>query len=293
MKVAAIALAASLLAVPAYAEMAPQQCGEEAVKLGLCDVTTNGDPFPDGVTIGGHLQQLNPGHRPVHAGGTGQAGDGAGSGGSTGSGGTETGPESGVVENPNGSFRCGRACPRFEPDPKPEIKAESVVLPSVVTVSDVAHFFPAPPAVRTEPDGVGLKNQPFNTVASSTAQTRHGELFGLPVSVRFTPAGFRQDWGDGTVTETSHGGVSWEALRQAAFTPTDTSHEYADKGTYPLTISALYTAVVDFGELGTVPVEGVIGVPAATREIRIFRLSKALVAQDCLNAPTAPGCPDS
>ncbi|WP_309068598.1 hypothetical protein [Microbacterium sp.] len=160
----------------------------------------------------------------------------------------------------------------------------------MVTLTDLASFVPAPPSVATEPDGIGAKNMPLNTIATSSAQTIDGELFGFPVSVTFTPAGFRQDWGDGTVTDSRTGGAAWQTLGQPEFSPTDTSHAYAEKGTYTLTVTALYTAVVDFGEWGTRSVDGVISAPAAARDIRIVEVHTALVQQDCIQNPDGAGC---
>lgn len=162
--------------------------------------------------------------------------------------------------------------------------------PAVVTISDIASFVPAPPAVSTEPDGIGAKNMPLNTVSTSETQTVDGALFGFPVSVTFTPAGFRHDWGDGTVTETSTGGASWSALGQAEYSPTDTSHAYTAKGTYTLNTTAYYRAVVDFGPWGTRTVDGLISAPAASRDIRIVEVRTALVQYDCVEAPSSPGC---
>lgn len=174
-----------------------------------------------------------------------------------------------------------------EPEPAP---VEIAAPPEVVTITDIESFVPGAPAIATEPDGIGAKNMPLNTIATSSAQTIGGELFGFPVSVTFTPAGFRQDWGDETVTETAHGGASWATIGQAEFSPTDTSHTYAEKGTYTLTVTPLYTAVVDFGVWGTRAIEGVISGPAATRDIRIVEVHTALVDQDCLENPSGAGC---
>ncbi|GAA3658653.1 hypothetical protein [Microbacterium marinilacus] len=177
-----------------------------------------------------------------------------------------------------------------EVDEQPEVAAP-VAPPAYVTVSDIASFVPAPPSVTTEPDGIGARGLPLNAIATAQPQTVHGELFGFPVSVAFAPAGFRQDWGDGTVTETAQGGASWSALQQAEFTPTDTSHAYATKGSYSLTVTALYTAVVDFGPWGTRAVDGVVEAPAAARDIRIVEVHTALVQRDCLQDPAGVGCP--
>lgn len=186
---------------------------------------------------------------------------------------------------------CGELPPEPEPEETQEPEPEPQAPPAVVTISDIASFVPDPPSVATEPDGIAAKSMPLNTIASAREQTVGGELFGFPVSVTFTPAGFRQDWGDGTVTESRHGGSRWQQLQQAEFTPTDTSHAYAAKGTYPLTVTALYTAVVDFGPWGTRAVDGVTSAPAAAREIRVVEVHTALVEHDCDEDPAGVGCP--
>lgn len=186
---------------------------------------------------------------------------------------------------------CGELPPEPEPEETREPEPEPPAPPAVVTISDIASFVPEPPSVATEPDGIAAKSMPLNTIASASEQTVGGELFGFPVSVTFTPAGFRQDWGDGTVTESRHGGSRWQQLQQAEFTPTDTSHAYATKGTYTLTVTALYTAVVDFGPWGTRAVDGVISATAAAREIRVVEVHTALVEHDCDEDPAGVGCP--
>lgn len=187
----------------------------------------------------------------------------------------------------------GTACAEAVEEPETEEPEEPEGPPALVTLADIASFFPTPPSVTTEPDGIGAKNMPLNSVATSSTQTLAGELFGFPVSVTFTPAGFRQDWGDGTVTDSRHGGASWAALGQAEFSPTATSHAYTAKGTYDLTVTALYTAVVDFGEWGTRAVDGLISVPGAARALRIVEVHTALVAHDCVADPAGAGCPGS
>lgn len=186
----------------------------------------------------------------------------------------------------------GSACVEFPTAPAPDTPAEpeGPVIPDVVTVSDIASFVPAAPSVATEPDGIAAKNMPLNTIAASQPHTVTGSLFDVPVSVTFTPAGFRQDWGDGTVTESGTGGAAWATLGQAEYTPTPTSHAYAAKGTYLLTVTALYTAVVDFGPFGTRAVDGVVSAPGATREIRVVEVHTALVQSDCTENPDAAGC---
>ena len=187
----------------------------------------------------------------------------------------------------------GVACaePIATPEPDEPAAPEPQGPPAIVTISDIASFFPAPASVVTEPAGIGAKNMPLNTVATAGVQTLAGELFGFPVSVTFTPAGFRHSWGDGTTTESPNGGATWASLDQAEFTPTATSHAYSAKGTYDLAVSALYTAVVDFGEWGTRSVDGVIEVPGAAQSVRIVEVHTALVAHDCVEDPAGVGCP--
>ncbi|MBF0817731.1 hypothetical protein E4U02_15095 [Microbacterium paludicola] len=277
---------------PASISAASSMCTPAAARANLCGLDLAPGNAGDRAQVRGQLEQYTGGRSPAPSTGNPRA---------TGNWAPPT-PDTYTPppDQTDGPIVClddsenvvGADCATDVPEPVEAEPApvEVATPPEVVTITDIASFVPAAPSIATEPDGIGAKNMPLNTIATSSAQTLGGELFGFPVSVTFTPAGFRQDWGDETVTETVHGGASWATIGQAEFSPTDTSHSYAEKGTYTLTVTPLYTAVVDFGVWGTRTVEGVISGPAAARDIRIVEVHTALVDQDCLENPTGAGC---
>jgi hypothetical protein len=158
-----------------------------------------------------------------------------------------------------------------------------------ITITDVAQFAPDPVRTIAEPEDVGIADLPTNIVTSASAQTRTGELFGKPVTVRFTPVGVDFDYGDGAKSTSTNGGLTWAALDQAPFTPTSTSHTYRDRGTYDARASVRYSAEVDIGG-GWFSVAGELTVNGTTQQIRIFEARTALVARTCAEQPRAPGC---
>ncbi|MGM7671920.1 hypothetical protein [Microbacterium sp. A93] len=166
---------------------------------------------------------------------------------------------------------------------------EDVVEIPAVTITDVARFAPQGSIVAGEPDNVGVVGLPVNFVAAASEHSVGGELFGFPMTVRFTPSGYDFDYGDGTTVSTMTGGQSWDALGQAQFTPTDTSHTYADRGTYFAHVNVRYTAAVDFG-IGWFPITGEVTATGAAQEVRIFEAHTALVAHTCQQNAASPGC---
>lgn len=173
-------------------------------------------------------------------------------------------------------------------DDDPMDEEETVEIPAV-TINDVARFAPDGPVIAGEPENVGVAGLPTNFVATASVQSVDGELFGFPVTVRFTPAAFDFTYGDGTSTTTASGGKSWDALGQAQFTPTPTSHAYPDRGTYAASVDVRYTAEVDFG-VGWFPISGEVTAAGQPQEIRIFEAHTALVAHTCEQAPDSTGC---
>jgi hypothetical protein len=155
---------------------------------------------------------------------------------------------------------------------------------------DLAAFVPHRPALTVEPDGVGIVGAPTNLVGTVATHTLTGTLFGNPVTVRFTPASYVFDYGDGSTSTTSTGGASWGSLHQAQLTSTPTSHVYRERGTYPVSIRVVYDAAVDWGNGSWIPVVGQVRSIPNTASIRVYEARTALVAHTCEEAPTAPGC---
>lgn len=158
-----------------------------------------------------------------------------------------------------------------------------------VTVADLAAFTPQPPSFAAEPAGLGVAGLPTNVIAGASEHTVAGTLFDRPVTVRFTPVGFRFDYGDGTIGTSSTGGAPWAALGQAQFTPTPTSHTFASPGEYTVTVSVAYAAVVDFG-VTTRAVNGTVSADAAPQTLRVLEARTALVDKSCAQNPRGPGC---
>ncbi len=127
-------------------------------------------------------------------------------------------------------------------------------------------------------------------MAAASEQYIAGTLLGWDVTVRFTPAGYIFDYGDGTTARFATGGASWAALGQAQFTPTITSHVYRERGTYPVSATVQYAASVDFGSGTWRPVTGYVTATTAGYNVQVVEARTALVDQTCLENPGGPGC---
>lgn len=162
------------------------------------------------------------------------------------------------------------------------------VLPTV-TLSDLASFAPALTPVAGEPGGFGIVGMPVNFVADAEEHTVTGALFSLPVTVRFTPADFVFDHGDGSSRTSTSGGASWAAQGLPQFSATPTSHAYAARGDYAATVTVRYTAAVDFGG-GWRDVPGLLELTGPASTITVLQARTALVAETCAERPAGPGC---
>ncbi|MDN3310783.1 hypothetical protein QWJ90_07565 [Microbacterium oryzae] len=177
-----------------------------------------------------------------------------------------------------------------EVEPEEEEAApEAPVIPTI-TERDVLTFAPAPPQVTTEPNGVAVVGMPMNVVAPAQQHVSGGSLFELPVTITFTPTRFSYDFGDGTHETTDSGGSTWQQLGLPQFSATPTSHAYGARGQYLLTVSVGYTAVVDFGEWGVYPVEGLVTSTSTGSSVRVVEAHTALVEKSCAENPAGPGC---
>lgn len=158
-----------------------------------------------------------------------------------------------------------------------------------LTIEDLARFAPNPVTTTAEPGNAGVVGMATNFVATVAAHTVSGTLLDRPVTVRFTPARVVFDHGDGTTATAPDGGRTWATLGQAPFTATPTSHVYTRRGTYTTRTTVAYTAEVDVGG-GWFPVSGELSVDGASRQIRIYEATTALVARTCEERPAAAGC---
>jgi hypothetical protein len=167
--------------------------------------------------------------------------------------------------------------------------AYSVVIMSP-RAEDLVAFTPNRPSLTIEPDGVGLVGAPSNLVVDVGTHRMSGTLFDRPVTVRFTPAGYAFDYGDGSTAVTQTGGSTWTSLHQAQLTSTATSHVYRSRGTFPVSVRVVYDAAVDWGDGVWYDVIGQVRSAPMTTSIQVYEAHTALVAHTCEEAPTAPGC---
>lgn len=257
----------------------------KAVKqlLGHCPRIDKNDTFVD---ISG--RQTKPGHRaaPVHhAGGNG----------------TSTRPAPHPLHpkpkpNPNPKGQCDWNWALPIPCTTPTTKSNTPTPPPPatpgippITITDLASFAPQPATLTGEPDNLGVAGLPTNFTSTATTHTRTGELFGFPVTARFTPTTFTFHYGDGATKTTTTPGTSWQALALPQFTPTDTSHTYTHRGIYTATSDTTYTAQIDLGT-GYFPIPGTLTIPGTPQTIHIYEAHTALVAHTCNEDPTATGC---
>ncbi|MFJ4225342.1 hypothetical protein [Microbacterium sp. NPDC089695] len=184
--------------------------------------------------------------------------------------------------NDLGTTRCAELMRPDDPTPAPP------GLPTV-TIADLASFAPAPVVVAAEPGDIAIVGMPANFVSAASAHTAAGTLFGVPISVRFTPVAYDYTYGDGSTATLATPGRTWSSLGQAQFTATPTSHVYRERGTYVADVDVRYSAEVDLG-LGWVPVAGELRSDGPGREIRVLEARTALVAHTCAERGDAPGC---
>ncbi len=190
----------------------------------------------------------------------------------------------------------GRPCADYE---RPQAGAPAPVAaaaptdPAVpaVTASDIASFRPADPTFGSDMPGIGIRYAPTNFVAGIAEHDVAGSLFGQPVTVRFAPAAFAFDYGDGERATRSTGGASWASLGQQTLTPTATSHVYREKGDVTAQVTVTFTAQVDVGDGVWRPVAGTVTGSPVTTSLRIYQAHTALVQYTCDERPSAPGCP--
>jgi hypothetical protein len=179
-------------------------------------------------------------------------------------------------------------CLRLAP---PDTDPDNPDTPATPTfsITDLASFSPAPATLTAEPDNLGVAGLPTNFTTDATTHTRTGTLFGHHITARFTPTTHTFTYGDGHTRTTTTPGHTWHTLHLPQFTPTDTSHTYTQRGTYPAHTDPTYTAEINHGT-GWIPITGTLTIPGPTQDIHIYEAHTALVAHTCTENPTAPGC---
>ena len=160
---------------------------------------------------------------------------------------------------------------------------------TTATIQDVAVYAPDPPHLTGEPGGMGVVGMPTNFVVDAARHTVDGEIFDIPVTVRFTPVSYLFHYGESTTRETTTPGTDWDDLGVPQFTATPTSHSYTAVGTYDAHVDIRYAAEGDAG-FGWFPIAGILDVSTDAVPIRIVDVETALVERTCAEDPGGPGC---
>ena len=141
-----------------------------------------------------------------------------------------------------------------------------------------------------EPDGWVVVGLPANIYAIVDPQVVPGVLLGAPADVRFTPVGYRWDYGDGSSAVLGTKGGTWAALGLREFDATETSHIYEAAGSYTIRLSIVYRAEYRISGGPFIPIAGTITLPANELYITAGGAKTVLVDRDCTRAPAGPGC---
>jgi hypothetical protein len=161
---------------------------------------------------------------------------------------------------------------------------------TVITLSDIARFRPAPGIQRMEPDGWVVVGLPANIYSSVDTQIVPGQLLGQSADVRFTPISWRWSYGDGATATLPTKGGSWAALGLREFDPTPTSHIYEQAGNYTIRLSIVYRAEYRIAGGPFTAIAGTLTLPANELHITASGAKTVLVDRDCTVAPRGPGC---
>lgn len=162
--------------------------------------------------------------------------------------------------------------------------------PPEVGIDDLASFYPAAPTIASEPNGWAVTGLDANFVVGAKTHTASGPLLGRDADVRFTPARFRWDFGDGIRSTTTTAGRTWHDLGLPDFSPTTTSHVYAVPGSYDVDVAVEYTAEFRVGGGAWRDIPGVLTLPAPTSTIVAADAATVLVQRTCRSDPRGIGC---
>ncbi|TFB51241.1 hypothetical protein [Cryobacterium tagatosivorans] len=160
----------------------------------------------------------------------------------------------------------------------------------VVSMSDLVNFQPVVPTQGMEPNGWIVVGLPTNFFAAASAHTRSGLLLGFPAEVRFTPAGYRWNYGDGATGGSTTGGARWADQNLPEFSETATSHTYLAAGDYVITLAVDYAAEYRFAGQPWKGIGGTLAVPANPITAPADTARTVLVARECTRNPSGPGC---
>jgi len=290
----AIALAISVtpsLNFDALLRPSMDRCSVDEVQVGICQGASVGD---GGVDLSAEREDFTPSRQ-----GDSYGGSRADSGGGDWDGlpdGVSFIPGGVPVDRGDASAGPG-GLPRRLPDAVPADPAVPACQPQtpcdpdlVVRVSDLVSIPAAAPTQGMEPNGWIVVGVPINFFATASAHSRSGPLLGAAAEVRFTPVGFRWDYGDGTSRTSETGGASWAALNLPEFSDTATSHVFERPATLSIGLVVSYAADYRFAGGDWRAVQGLVLVPTTPITAIADRADTVLVAESCSINPGGPGC---
>jgi len=260
-------------------------CGGWVATEGVCQAPeANGEFNGGGVDVSAGYDQTGGGGGNSGAGSGQENGSGSGTDG-TGTDNTGPGPDPLTGDLPGGPPPIVRdwytinCIPNSPCDPN-----------FVVHISDLVNFVPAPPTTTMEPSGWAVIGLPVNLTAEASPHILSGMLLGYEAQVRFTPLGFRWDYGDGTSATTTGGGASWAALDLPEFSPTETSHVFRTRGTWTVSVAVEYAADYRFANGLWQRIGGTLAVSSSPLTAIALDARTLLVGGDCQGVPGGPGC---
>lgn len=278
--VVVVLCALSISALPANADAGV--CPIELVSAGTCDPPEASGAINDGgVDISAGFDASSGGGGGGHTEGGGSDGPGA----NNGDGGEAVGDGGAAGNDPNNPLVFVRD--GFTINCTPGTPCDPNL---VVSISDVASFKPAVPAQGMEPDGWMVVGLPTNFYAAASAHVRSGLLLGFPADVRFTPAGYRWDYGDGESLSSRIGGATWAAQNLPEFSETPTSHTFRSSGNHTIALDVIFTAEYRFAGQPWRGIRGTLAVPTQPLTAVAGDAKTVLVERECTLNPSGPGC---
>lgn len=168
--------------------------------------------------------------------------------------------------------------------------APTIPTPTTVTLNDIASFRPDVGTNAMQPNGWAVVGLDTNFFSRGGADVVDGSLLGGPAQVRFTPIAWTWSYGDGTTRRATTAGGTWAELGIPEFDATPTSHVYAAKGSYTITLTIDYAAEYRLGDAAWVRIPGTLSLPANPLTITVGSAKTVLVEEDCRVNPSGPGC---
>jgi len=187
----------------------------------------------------------------------------------------------------SGGVRGGAAV--IPPPPPPPLR-DGYTITAPITLADLVNFKPIAGVDHMEPNGwmvVGLDTNFYATVDSAV---QSGLLLELPAAVRFTAERYRWSYGDGAVATRATRGSSWAASGAGEFDRTPTSHVYRAAGTYTIDLAIEFSAEYQYVGGPWIAIAGTIPVAANRLVASAGDANTVLVARDCTQRPSGPGC---